>query len=772
MKDGIRLICAGTATPASDLVPKAVAMVDRLREVDGEFGYQQWRVSDTQFIEVKINGTHATIWIWESDKEGGKRCPEYLSGMTWDGVLVKRTDPDTGKEVLGTRYFQPSLAYAARKGLPAGWQVGNGMRASTNPFEIAPGFVPLDGPGYWTQQGWAQIATLHACAYSGTMRQVVQVLLGMSVTVPYRYDFYCTHGVWTSTSKGKRDDWLVEISQSRGVIAQRLPKCRASVPAESVLGYVPTGETFPTGVALAAAIEAGTVRQLIAADNPVLKAYFERSPIYHDCGWAFSRSGRLVSNVSSVPTTIVLNGVTCSVASTNVHTIRITGGEDGPTAATIESGSDGTAVAGGGNEGLKCQLRVPIDGTPMTWAPSLPSESLADYLSANAIVHVWYEGEELKTVSMATDPANTARPDDELPRPRNPGNTPYPTEPEYGLNVGTYWLMSDASYYQEFVEYPASLNSSSRRNRSMSSPARGFALDNLSNARRTYFAERTGFTFHQSGLSSFPFSNQVHPEAAVRVHSTVSNGQSVIYYDDVVVPPYEREGVIHYRYKHTQDAGPKTSEMVTGILIYATWDYKASTLTDWGSTPLTIIYDLDHEYLPEDGRYFVTFLSSPSTNPFPSEYLKGDFGSYGGGGLPGEPPNPWVYVTGDTTYSDPGGISTLSGLFPYYASDTNPAPAPRATADAVFSGSGGISFSLSLSFADADPSTTTNNWTRKNPSATGDITSLKVIRSADGARYFASPNLNTGGYSCSNFGGYESPPSDIPVWSINFVGDP
>ena len=27
MKDGIRLICAGTATPASDLVPKAVAMV-------------------------------------------------------------------------------------------------------------------------------------------------------------------------------------------------------------------------------------------------------------------------------------------------------------------------------------------------------------------------------------------------------------------------------------------------------------------------------------------------------------------------------------------------------------------------------------------------------------------------------------------------------------------------------------------------------------------------------------------------------------------------
>lgn len=760
MKDGIRLVCGGAATPASDLVPKAVAMVDRLREVD-EFGYQQWQVSDNQRIDVKLNGTHATIWIWEGDGSAGK-CPSYFSGVTKDGVLVTRSDPETGATQLGVRYFQPSDGYQKQTGMPSGWQVAGGMDAPTAEFAGTPAFTPLHGPGSWRQRGWAQISTLHASSYSGTMRHVVQILLGMSLSVPYQFGFYCTHGVWTNTVNGIRDDWLIEISMARGVLAMRLAACRASVPKENVLGYVPLGETFPTGEALEEAVRNGLVRRLLWPE--ALEGFYLRGPLYPDCGWAFSASGRLASNTSSVPTTIYLNGTPCNVASTRVDTIAITGDDTGPIAATITAGPSGTAVGGSGTGALKCQLRVPIGGVPITFAPALPSESLADYLSANAIVHCWYEGEELKKVLMATDPDNHERPDDENPRPRPAGMVEYP-EP---ASVGTYWLQKDEFYYQNYVEYPKNVVSSSRRNRSMSSPAYDFARDQYSNNRSTYRGERTGFTFHQNGLNTFPFSNQVIPMAGVRVLSTASNGRSVMYYDDVVIPPYEREGVIHYRLKVVQDAGPLVSRIESGILRGPAWNYKAKETSGW---PPVMIYELV-DYVDEPGGLHNVIFYGNTASPYPSTYLIGDNGAWGGGGYPNSPPNPWTFINNVTSYYDFGGEVTLGNLKPYFETSETPSPAKTAEASARFSGSGGVSFLLSLDSEDMNPNMIDNKWTRTNPSALGgDITSLKVIRSADGQQYVSSDNLASDGMIAKLRDGYSEIGPDSNIWSVNFVGD-
>ena len=128
MKDKIRLVCYGNATPASKLVPIGIGMVDRLREVD-EYGFGQFQVTDTQRIEVKLNGRHATVSIWDYSEESGESCPEYMSGMTQYNVDALRYDPVTGDQYNGLWGFSPSAAYAAENELATGWQMGQYGRA-------------------------------------------------------------------------------------------------------------------------------------------------------------------------------------------------------------------------------------------------------------------------------------------------------------------------------------------------------------------------------------------------------------------------------------------------------------------------------------------------------------------------------------------------------------------------------------------------------------------------------------------------------------------
>ena len=73
MQDEIRLYCSGTATPASKLVPYAIGMVNRLREVDS-FGSKQ-ASGENWWIDVKVNNGHATIRIFEDGEVTDEVCP-------------------------------------------------------------------------------------------------------------------------------------------------------------------------------------------------------------------------------------------------------------------------------------------------------------------------------------------------------------------------------------------------------------------------------------------------------------------------------------------------------------------------------------------------------------------------------------------------------------------------------------------------------------------------------------------------------------------------
>ncbi len=768
MKDGIRLVCSGNATPASSLVPKAIAMVDRLREVD-EFGYQQWQVSDTQRIDVKLNGTHATIWIWEDESESAEACPLYVSGMTWEGVRIKRSDPETGQTVRATRWFQPSQAYRSRAQLAAGWQTIDAMKVEPNPIATIPFFTPPDGPTSWRQEGWAQIATLHACSYSGAMRQVVQVLLGMDAVVPYRYDFACTHGVWVNSADGKRRDWLIEISKARGVLAMPLPSCTSTTPPDSVLGYTPKGQTFPDGADLADAIKAGDVRQLMPADG--LVDFYSKGGLFSRCGWAYSLSGRKACNIVTSPDRLTLNGVVCELPRMSLFVIEISPNDKGePAGASISMVESGIAIGGGGNGAQKWQIRYPSsEATSVSFSPALPNETLIDYASAEAPLYCWYDGEDIQVVRIKTAPKRTARPPDEDPKPRYPGNAEYPA-PDGPMYANIYWIVSGPENLgRKFIEYPAVAYASARPNRSMSSPILDITDDvEYAGERSTHYAEATAFSIIATGSQYFPFTNTYRPTAIARITTTYSSGNTSTHYDCVVVPPSEREAVVHYRYTREVEAGPVSSRIDSYVVVRRAGSYEAPSSTDWGASPLVINYELKQEFggLPPYDHAQI--------------YNPGDLGpifrtstaAYGGNYGEASIPIGFTFVSGVTqTESTQEVVDKFASLMPLSWAESTPLPKKTVSAKAVFAGTGGVYVPIQLDDTDRSAFTADNKWTKLNPEQDGTLHSFMCIRSAEGRRYHISPNIDAYGWECSNFGAYQTPPDNTKNWSINFVGD-
>lgn len=176
----------------------------------------------------------------------------------------------------------------------------------------------------------ADFYTVKSSMYSGTMKRVVQAVQGLGkikdasgyyltapdaverdVRVLYESGANATHGIYKA---GTKNHWLVEISAVRGILAMPLPV----IPSTRGPGYLrrmekigdvggaalcrefgglPSGETFPTGAALTAAIADGKVLRLMEADD--LSGYYGApagTASIHWSGWAFSESGAKAHN--------------------------------------------------------------------------------------------------------------------------------------------------------------------------------------------------------------------------------------------------------------------------------------------------------------------------------------------------------------------------------------------------------------------------------------------------------------------------------------------
>jgi hypothetical protein len=323
-------------------LPFARSRIKALRAGGMKFASQQFVMPDAE-VRVRVVGNQDYIRLTGAGYE-------ILSGVTYPGDIISG-DPDT------LRSFKPT----------------------TETLKIILGDTPANAAFHDEKRlavsahadlgvGGSQYKNICPSMYSGTMTKLVQSILGLGknkknpdgVQLRYDYRWVKCHGVLTDAEQNK---WIVQISAD-GVFAMRVPvysgsagavtsKLKAVREAAKLFGGVPSGEPFPTGAALTAAIAAGTVKQLAAAGD--MTPAYSKSSYSTAMGWSFNEAGTEAHN-------------TCYSEAAGVYTsyhYKLDIGLSGATLSLVTSG----VVKGGGRfkfwqPGTSNYLRIPNN----TWS--------------------------------------------------------------------------------------------------------------------------------------------------------------------------------------------------------------------------------------------------------------------------------------------------------------------------------------------------------------------------------------------------------------------
>ena len=769
MQDEIRLYCSGTATPASKLVPYAIGMVNRLREVDS-FGSKQ-AVGDNWWIDVKINNGHAMIVIWEDGEvDADPPCLPYQSGMTALGVSVFRYDPDTGNKIPGSYAFQPSAAYASRRKLPIDWQVGaraaGGNVLSLPPFEVSNQVATQVLPP-WRLDGWNQTSYLKPGMFSGHMRYVVQVLLGMDAMVTYDYRFIRTHGVFRSTTGRRQTDWLIEISQKNGVMAMRMPACYSAIPKENHLGYVPKGDSFPeTDAKLAEAIKSGKVKVLMPASalTPVYsKTAF--SPVY---GWAFDYTGGQASIVVStrLPSDDYMT--------TYLYTVSISADINGQLSASLSMDESGRAVGAGyaPNTYGKASFKIPLDVGGLAWPVDFGPPLGVEYVAQDCVapLYVFYTIAGVRKVLRYRNSVPTyERPADERRRPTTTGDPFSPVD-------DVQWISSDNGLGEDFVEYSGTSLAQTNQNVYLDDAAPG--RESSLPMRIAYRADASGavtvfatFGDYSNPSGGYHYAN-VYALKRIRSRRVTELGVTESYWSSAVIPCFDRESVAMHVAKDrfygsrdevfwTNDAtGANVAMRAPTSLFDSNTQYREDGL------PLNIPYAAGEDADLTSDTYVVNYAGS-NTGPMLGT-IGGFSGKFGSTSVP----------AGFTT---PGGLSLSGSGAAFVGTAPNSGGSPttyskhaRSAIKKVITSSG--SFSLvqksgdnADSFSERDSTYPPDPvWFSNDAYAPSRYV---MIATWNGVKRYSPSDLNVYDFDNSTLGEYKKPPKEGNESLINFVGD-
>lgn len=282
-------------------------------------------------IQINANSTVPGTINPPEESEETPLLPSFLSGVVTDGRIITKTTTDKDGNTVTYDVLDmwiPTSTTKKRNNL------GDGILESKRLAVKPDAAMDLEAPE-GVSAVYSQYFTPRASMWSGTMKKVVQLLMGYGkmdykmlldpknpvvtsydsevksngVRIKYDFRYTRTHGI-TIGDDGTL--WLVEINSARGVLAMQLPlfpnsttsafrskavaaKDTELVAALDTLGCLPTGESFPTGTNLTKAIAAGTVLQLATVAD--LSDFYKMSAYSSVCGWAFNADGTQAHNV-------------------------------------------------------------------------------------------------------------------------------------------------------------------------------------------------------------------------------------------------------------------------------------------------------------------------------------------------------------------------------------------------------------------------------------------------------------------------------------------
>ena len=305
-----------------------------------------YRLGDDAYVYILCAGEqnilHISVGVDEVDRvyeepelPPTRLFPDFLSGLVIDGTIASeevRNQDGSTRTVRFIKSFAPTPNCAQIQGISTGRRTSS--RLVVEPLNTFTEWQPKPTD----QRLFTQYVAPRASQWSGTMKKVVQVLMGLGridpakmrdpkdpgkddsaylqdvrsegVQIRYDYKFSRTHGIHRGADGTL---WLVEISISRGVIAMRLPifpgsdtagfKARAVARGDTAmeaalddLGCLPIGAGFPASPAAFARAKArGDILELLPASS--LSEFYANSGYSSACGWSFNSRGSEAHNV-------------------------------------------------------------------------------------------------------------------------------------------------------------------------------------------------------------------------------------------------------------------------------------------------------------------------------------------------------------------------------------------------------------------------------------------------------------------------------------------
>lgn len=230
--------------------------------------------NDETFIRIQVITGHKFIYIRSGDK-----CSEFISGISRHHRIYSERDQETLEDKNYMYEYQP-----AQRDLDdttfQGWQKSEILKTEISSIYGVDPLFPL-----------AQTGILKPSLYTGLMKKVVQIQLGMNKEIQWDFRYQKSHGIYINPIND--DIYVIEISP-RGVYSFKMNACSDNNRIDISLKKTPMSFKFPDGADFEKYIESGRIKLLIPSSQ--LIDFYSKTPFFEACGWAFNPKGTEAQN--------------------------------------------------------------------------------------------------------------------------------------------------------------------------------------------------------------------------------------------------------------------------------------------------------------------------------------------------------------------------------------------------------------------------------------------------------------------------------------------